>query len=964
MKNEIPKLWIAFVILIVLLIILTGVVFIFTADSLSEKQALRDKMRFDGIIDTQKMLSDNLDNTLDSIRDRAQRTAELMCAALQKFVTADGYEGPWIFDDGMVLRTEGDTVIYPEEFNGVIKDSGNRELTADDLRTVPAQKSVLLEKKGESGPEEMQLTAKEITEDLWYVTITDIDQWFDTRNLNIKFNQILQDVEKTYDCRTVVLWLNNEYDHPLYHSNDLSEEDIEKAVGDIRDRKYILTIGDTMYSAMYSEMSVFQIDALVAVLLDFENENQNISSSIFISAFLILVIMTAVIFWLYLVQRYVQEQTLSESQAVAYHPHWIKQITATIGFVAFLLVFILTYTQKTISNLYHESVSNRSALQVLMTRYSNNVQQTSTYQKDEEDKLEYFAERTAKLLSVNPEYRSHAFLEKAAEIIGCDYIMLFDQKGKEIAASNSYTGFMLGTKEDDPTTDFRRLLHGVDSIVHEPEVEPVSGNLEQLAGAGVRLNEEGQFGAVILAADPERTWMTAEKSEMAEFINLITAADSISAIADKETGVIRYSSDDDLIDESAADVGLETGNNTSSSLDSFSLENNTYYGAFDEDEQNRFFYLTDDDYIQTGVLMTAVSFSFGFLIIYVITAVYMLRPYREEAYEKSLVTSRPVREDSVLDSSIPDDRSQNGKWDFRAINISDRWNQMPPENRVITILQIFLSVAAVFEVVHLSDRSSVIGFILQGDWKRGPNLLALCGISLLLAFCFIFLLLKNTLTKILGKIIDPKGITIWKLIMSLVQYMTVIGLIYFSFGYLGFSTTVTLTSVGVLSLAVSLGSKDLVADILAGVFLVFEDDFHVGDIIEVNGFRGKVLEIGVRSTRMIGMGDNIKIFGNQSVKNILNMSRMNSWYTMELNVTADQPLADIEAMLERELPAIGASIPEIISGPYYKGVWSISNGKNTFSVITECREENIRRVQREVNKAIRVLFDENGYKLS
>ena len=119
----------------------------------------------------------------------------------------------------------------------------------------------------------------------------------------------------------------------------------------------------------------------------------------------------------------------------------------------------------------------------------------------------------------------------------------------------------------------------------------------------------------------------------------------------------------------------------------------------------------------------------------------------------------------------------------------------------------------------------------------------------------------------------------------------------------------------------------------------------------------------MRSTRLIGMGDNIKIIGNQSVKNILNMSRMNSWYTMELKISADQPLLEIEKMLEEELPKIGESIPEVISGPHYKGVWSISGGVNTLSVITECREENFRRVQREVNKAIRLLFEEKGYKL-
>jgi small conductance mechanosensitive channel len=185
-------------------------------------------------------------------------------------------------------------------------------------------------------------------------------------------------------------------------------------------------------------------------------------------------------------------------------------------------------------------------------------------------------------------------------------------------------------------------------------------------------------------------------------------------------------------------------------------------------------------------------------------------------------------------------------------------------------------------------------------------------------------------------------------------------MLYLIFTYLGFNANVLLASFSAFSLAISLGAKDMVADILAGVFLVFEDDFHVDDIIEIDGFRGRVLEIGLRSTKLVGAGDNIKIIGNQNVKKIVNLSKLNSWYNMQLKVTADQPLEQIESMLKRELPKIGKSIPKVISGPSYKGVLAIDGNTNTLSIVTECREDDMRLVQTEVNRAIRMLFTENG----
>ena len=219
------------------------------------------------------------------------------------------------------------------------------------------------------------------------------------------------------------------------------------------------------------------------------------------------------------------------------------------------------------------------------------------------------------------------------------------------------------------------------------------------------------------------------------------------------------------------------------------------------------------------------------------------------------------------------------------------------------------------------------------------------------------------LLRILTGILDSKGDTIVTLIFSLLQYVGVIISIYLILGYLGFNSVVQITSISILSLAISLGSKDLVADILSGLFIIFEDDFHVGELIEVNGFKGVVDQIGVRTTRLIGLGDNIKIIDNQAVKNVLNLSRLNTWYTLEINVPLSTPINDIEEMMKKELPNIADKIPEIISGPYYKGIWSIADGKMTLAISCECLEEKIRPLRRSLNREIILIFEKYGIKL-
>ena len=78
---------------------------------------------------------------------------------------------------------------------------------------------------------------------------------------------------------------------------------------------------------------------------------------------------------------------------------------------------------------------------------------------------------------------------------------------------------------------------------------------------------------------------------------------------------------------------------------------------------------------------------------------------------------------------------------------------------------------------------------------------------------------------------------------------------------------------GVLALIIGLGSQSLVADILAGIFIVFEGEFQVGDIVIIDGWRGEVKEIGIRTTKLVDVGGNIKIVNNSEIKTIINQTQ-------------------------------------------------------------------------------------------
>ena len=216
--------------------------------------------------------------------------------------------------------------------------------------------------------------------------------------------------------------------------------------------------------------------------------------------------------------------------------------------------------------------------------------------------------------------------------------------------------------------------------------------------------------------------------------------------------------------------------------------------------------------------------------------------------------------------------------------------------------------------------------------------------------------LRAILYKWLSK--TNRGATIVKLINNFIKYLVVIIAFFMILGAWGVDTRTLIASAGILSLIIGLGAQSLISDIIAGVFIVFEGEFQVGDIVIVDGWRGTVDEIGIRSTKIIDWQGNIKIVNNSST--IINQSKELSVTTCVVGVSYNEALPKVELIIKNNIEKIRAAIPEIVEGPFYKGVDSLGESSVNLLFIATVKESDYYVVQRALNREIKMVFDENG----
>ena len=235
-------------------------------------------------------------------------------------------------------------------------------------------------------------------------------------------------------------------------------------------------------------------------------------------------------------------------------------------------------------------------------------------------------------------------------------------------------------------------------------------------------------------------------------------------------------------------------------------------------------------------------------------------------------------------------------------------------------------------------------------------------IAIILMMVFITALLRFVLQRIHPK--NPKTKSFLSLLNSALSYLTAIIGFFWCLSTLGVNLTAILAGVGVLALIIGFGAQSLVEDLVTGIFLVFEDEFNVGDIIEADGFRGTVERIGIRVTCLRDLGGNVKIINNSDLRNILNRSSHASWAATTVSVAYGTKIDALEPKLKEFMPEIRKNYPEIfLEDPKYSGVQELADSGIVLKFGGLVDEKNIYAAPRILNRELLVFFERTGVQI-
>lgn len=636
---------------------------------------------------------------------------------------------------------------------------------------------------------------------------------------------------------------------------------------------------------------------------------------------------------------------------------------ATIAIVGLCGILLTSLYMQTLFSLSQRSMSNNrhvEELQATIQRYEEDIK---GLQEQYNTRYLNKCRCAAYILQANPELRNRADLEKLSRILDVDFINCFDDTGTIVATNSFEKGFRLSQNEEDQSFEFNRLLAGAEYVVQEAQPNEVLGEYCQYIGVSIRDEEDVPDGFVQICINPEQLEKALQNLNIDSILDGVSiGAGGFAFAINKDDQTFAYYPNEKYIGGLALDYGIKESQIHDGFNDYLTIGTGKYYAACLETEDYYVYACVPESEIASNrLVMALISTAVSLVCLLIIGLFTSLRGRSFAKSGEKDGANGPMISVAMPDGNLKRTQDISSRWS----NVALGWEEKTPEQKLTSLLKGLLSVYALVlcGVYLLNDRvfgsKSMFAYIVSGSWEKGLNIFAFTGCIFVICLVVAVTILLQKILRLLARISGAQGETLSRLLSNFVKYASVIILLYYCLALLGVDTAALLTSAGIIGLMVSLGAQKLVSDVIAGLFIIFEGEFRVGDIVTIGDWRGTVVEIGIRTTKIEEAGGNIKVINNSSISGIVNMTKRYSFAACDFGIEYGESLERVEYILRQELPRIKDRLPAILDGPFYKGVSELGGSSVNIKIVAQCKESDRIQLMRDLNREVKLLCDKH-----
>ena len=206
------------------------------------------------------------------------------------------------------------------------------------------------------------------------------------------------------------------------------------------------------------------------------------------------------------------------------------------------------------------------------------------------------------------------------------------------------------------------------------------------------------------------------------------------------------------------------------------------------------------------------------------------------------------------------------------------------------------------------------------------------------------------------KRVDNKRKTIISLINNIIKYLIMIFIVLGILSLYGVDTSGIITSIGVFGVVIGLAFQDIVGDFLAGVLILFDNHYSIGDTVTIDSFTGEVIGFGLMTTKIRAATGEVLILSNSSFKKVINYNMNNTTHYINIDVSYDTDIDKLENTL-KDMTKEVEKIDGYVGNYKLMGIQEFASSSIKYMVMLECKTNQRFQVKRDFNMILKRYLD-------
>ncbi len=208
-----------------------------------------------------------------------------------------------------------------------------------------------------------------------------------------------------------------------------------------------------------------------------------------------------------------------------------------------------------------------------------------------------------------------------------------------------------------------------------------------------------------------------------------------------------------------------------------------------------------------------------------------------------------------------------------------------------------------------------------------------------------------------------KRLTILYMTVSTLKYIIFLADIIIILGIFSVDVTAFLAGLGIFGIVIGLALQDLLKDFIAGIMIILDSQYSVGDYVNIEGFSGEVIGVGLKSTKVKDYGGDVRIFANRLIGEIINYSRDHSKAVIMFTFNSDENLLKLEKAIEELIKRCDKKLEDATNKLQYKGVEGYSDSKLTLKLTVNVKPTKQYSTTNTILREAKLIFDEMDIKI-